>query len=134
MHPCICQVCIDFYYGSGSDVLASQCSDTFQDSIPEHVIAIVATCVSLPYLLIGEIKLTEAQIYNTLDKYSMGEYIPITFTSASYDSEYKGILDLIEVIKMDPYHKAKWDNCRREWAHAGMYVFPLVNWHLLICC
>jgi len=47
MHPCIRQTCLDFYYGSSQDAhtLARDNFEMFKDSIPEHAVAIVATCV-----------------------------------------------------------------------------------------
>ena len=48
MHPCIRQTCLDFYYESGRDALANDNLEAFKDSIPEHAVAIVATCVGSP--------------------------------------------------------------------------------------
>ena len=48
MHPCIRQTCLDFYYESGRDTLANDNLEAFKDSIPEHAVAIVATCVGFP--------------------------------------------------------------------------------------
>jgi Domain of unknown function (DUF6532) len=48
MHPCVKQVCVNFFYGSGGgeDVLARRFPDDFNHAVPEHAVAVAATCVS----------------------------------------------------------------------------------------
>ena len=47
-HECIAQLCINFYYGSaGGSVVLARCFPTdFKRTVPEHAIAMAATCVS----------------------------------------------------------------------------------------
>ena len=60
-------MCINFYYGSagGTDILARCFSADFKDTIPEHAVAIVATCVScFRFLLDSQLRLlTDIQLY-----------------------------------------------------------------------
>ena len=65
-------------------------------------------------------KLTELQIYHALDEYRSGVHLNFDFLSTLYYDTYIGVIDLIEGIKRNPYHREKWNECRREWARTGM--------------
>ncbi|KAF9522760.1 hypothetical protein CPB83DRAFT_899386 [Crepidotus variabilis] len=103
MHPCIRQVCIDFFYKSEQGPLAHRLPKVFQGCVPEHAVAAVATCIC-----------------HALEEYSFGKHFDKKFPSVSDRSIYEGILELIEMIKTNPYHKNKWDQCCQEWARDGM--------------
>ncbi|KAF9533672.1 hypothetical protein CPB83DRAFT_890138 [Crepidotus variabilis] len=103
MHPCIHQVCIDFFYKSEQSPLARRLPEVFQDCVLEHAVAAVATCVC-----------------HALEEYSFGKHFNKEFPSSSDRSIYEGILESIAMIKTNPYHKDKWDQCCREWAQDGM--------------
>jgi hypothetical protein len=48
MHECIAHLCIDFYYdlAGGTKILARLFAEDFKHKVPEHAIALAATCVS----------------------------------------------------------------------------------------
>ncbi|KAJ3494657.1 hypothetical protein NLJ89_g10761 [Agrocybe chaxingu] len=102
-HPCIRELCIQHFYGNGQDLMAKMFEDHFKDAIPEHAIAIVMAC-----------------IYNALEEYELGYFSKRPFKGARYKEIYETSLDLIEEVKASPYHKAKWDKNRRQWARDGM--------------
>ena len=48
MHECIAQLCVNFYYGhpGGKEPLARRYREEFRRSVPEHAVAMAATCAS----------------------------------------------------------------------------------------
>ena len=58
----------------------------------------------------------------------MGFYKGKKFASTEYDDIYEGLRELMEERNKDMQLKRKWDDVRRKWAKAGMYVlFVLVS-------
>ena len=45
MHPCIRNLCVNFYYGNFTEPLARQFPDDFKTMVPEHAVAVAITCV-----------------------------------------------------------------------------------------
>ncbi|KAJ3511641.1 hypothetical protein NLJ89_g3985 [Agrocybe chaxingu] len=111
-HPCIRELCIRFYYGRGEESVAYIFQQEFEESIPEHAVALVMTC-----------------IYNALEEYKEEGYLqPIPFQGEWYRRVFNTILDLIDVVKENIYHKNKWDANRASWARAGMKLLkPLLK-------
>lgn len=67
--------------------------------------------------------LTSRQIQNCLEEFSQEGYKQDTkFDGDRYGGTYDALLQLIEDVKKDPYHKAKWIKFREAWAAEGQYV------------
>lgn len=55
-----------------------------------------------------------------LERYASGFYIDGKFEGVFQNSVYSRMLALINEVKSNPYHRAKYnDNCR-QWAERGM--------------
>ncbi|KAJ3515845.1 hypothetical protein NLJ89_g1505 [Agrocybe chaxingu] len=105
-HPCLKRLCIQFFYGDGTDSLAHLFPAEFKDSIPEHAVAVAAAC-----------------IHNALTEYqSVGHRKTVAFDGDRYTKIYRGALRLISRVNKDPYHKAKWVENRHKWAKLGMQL------------
>ncbi|KAF8812145.1 hypothetical protein BYT27DRAFT_7207910 [Phlegmacium glaucopus] len=101
-HPCIRDICIKFFY-TGKNALARTFPDDFRNSIPDHVIALVATTMR-----------------HCLQRYASGMFIESKFEGILQHSVHSRMLALIDLVKSDPYHRAKYDANRRQWAKLGM--------------
>jgi hypothetical protein len=55
-----------------------------------------------------------------LSQYATGMFFSVKFEGIFQDSIYNRMLTLIDQVKSDPYHKAKYDANRRRWATLGM--------------
>ncbi|KAF8871277.1 hypothetical protein CPB84DRAFT_1855089 [Gymnopilus junonius] len=98
-HPCIRDLCIEFYYGLGKDSLARQHPEAFSTTIPEYAVAIAITCI---------------------EEYRPGYRVKRDFNGKGYQDVLDGVLEVIKEVKNDEYHNAKWEENLRRWAHDGM--------------
>ena len=119
-HPCLGEICINFFY-TGKNALAHVFPEDFRKQIPDHALALVATAVSLLsfYLFIV---LIMSQMRHCLQRYATGIYIDYKFEGVIQSSVYSRMITLIDEIKSNPYHKAKYINNCRRWAKMGMQV------------
>jgi WD40 repeat protein len=119
-HPCIAEFIIQFYY-RGDNALAKFFPDDFKDAVPDHAVALVLTCVK--YLQISSVfyaKKCDVQIQNCLEEWEFGYKQGIKFSGDDYKSVQNAMLDLIDEVKGNSYHGAKYEANRRKWARVGM--------------
>ncbi|KAF9521720.1 hypothetical protein CPB83DRAFT_900357 [Crepidotus variabilis] len=102
MHPCIRDLCIDFYYSKKQDGLAHHFPNEFKDFIPERAVALFI-----------------AVIQCALDEYKSGVRTMVDFCGDTYLKFYRMTIQMFAVINSKPNHHAKWKDCRMQWARVA---------------
>ncbi|KAF9522019.1 hypothetical protein CPB83DRAFT_920324 [Crepidotus variabilis] len=110
MHPCIRDLCIEFFYSKKQDGLAHHFPDEFKDFVPERAVALVITAVGDDGYY---------RIRCALDEYRSGRQVQTDFKGDAYLKVYQAILQMIAVLNSKPHHQAKWKECRQQWASVG---------------
>ncbi|KZP10571.1 hypothetical protein FIBSPDRAFT_962960 [Athelia psychrophila] len=103
-HPAIGEVCRIFFYGA-SNKLGHEFPNEFGSAVPDMAIALVITAIKC-----------------ALDEYKTGSLKKIKFDSDTYKDPYEKAVALIEKIKGDEYHGAKFQDAQREWAMSSMNI------------
>ncbi|KAF7975803.1 hypothetical protein HWV62_8485 [Athelia sp. TMB] len=103
-HPAIGEVCRIFFYGA-SNKLGHEFPDEFGSEVPDMAIALVITAIKC-----------------ALDEWATGSLNKIKFEAEKYLEPYEKTVELIQQVKANEYHGAKFRNSQREWALGSMHV------------
>lgn len=118
-HPAVIALCKRFYYAAKHDSLSSL-FDEFSNKLPPRCLALVLTCVRVPFDWHPPQILHDMQLVHCLHEFRSGNHISSHFTGQDYSSMYEGFVEMIEETMDDPYHGQKLKRLLKQIAKEGM--------------